>query len=80
MREDVVDRELHGREREHRDGRPDQPGGGHDHGWSDPEPVLIDGKDPFGTFAASAGAGASAGQLVAGYEGKRARACLARFE
>ena len=46
-------------------------------GWSEPQPVLIDGKEPFGTFAASAGAGASAGQLVAGYEGKRARACLA---
>ena len=45
--------------------------------WSDAVPVRLDGKEPSGTFAAAVGAGASAGRLVAGYEGRRARACLA---
>ena len=48
-------------------------------GWSDAMPVRLDGKEPIGTFAAAIGAGASADRLVAGYEGKRARACLATF-
>ena len=46
-------------------------------GWSDAVPVKLDGKEPSGTFAAAVGAGASVDRLVAGYEGKRARACLA---
>lgn len=46
-------------------------------GWSDAVPVRLDGKEPRGTFAIAVGAGASAKRLVAGYEGKRARACLA---
>ena len=46
-------------------------------GWSDAVPVRLDGKEPGGTFAIAVGAGASAKRLVAGYEGKRARACLA---
>ena len=46
-------------------------------GWSDAVPVRLDGKEPSGTFATALGAGASADRLVAGYEGKRARACLA---
>ena len=46
-------------------------------GWSDPVPVALDGKETTGTFAATSGSGAPGSRFVAGYEGKRARACLA---
>lgn len=46
-------------------------------GWSEPVPVTLDGKETTGTFAATSGMGAPGSRFVAGYEGNRARACLA---